>query len=159
MLKATLMRCSPDLSSSSTLKGHNHAAALQNDSVTPCSGRGDCLNGTCLCEIRYAGDECASFNLPYHAGMYRCKVKIKRVYWTCKIDNIIFSRRCIISVLLCCCLINSAIINMLYRWIPTIETTIHFTSIPFNYTEATLFCCFYSSSTTWCILYDAGTFF
>lgn len=38
------------------------------DDDTPCSGRGDCLNGTCLCEIRYAGDECSGFNLPYHAG-------------------------------------------------------------------------------------------
>jgi hypothetical protein len=33
-----------------------------------CSGRGDCLNGTCLCEIRYTGDECTGFNIPYHAG-------------------------------------------------------------------------------------------
>ncbi|XP_068624936.1 uncharacterized protein [Battus philenor] len=32
-----------------------------------CSGRGDCMNGTCLCEIRYAGDHCAGPNLPYHA--------------------------------------------------------------------------------------------
>ncbi|XP_061380528.1 uncharacterized protein LOC116775055 isoform X2 [Danaus plexippus] len=32
-----------------------------------CSGRGDCMNGTCLCEIRYSGDECAGPNLPYHA--------------------------------------------------------------------------------------------
>ncbi|CAH4023745.1 unnamed protein product [Pieris brassicae] len=32
-----------------------------------CSGRGDCMNGTCLCEIRYTGDECAGHNLPYHA--------------------------------------------------------------------------------------------
>ncbi|XP_038218283.1 uncharacterized protein LOC119836903 [Zerene cesonia] len=31
-----------------------------------CSGRGDCMNGTCLCEIRYAGDECAGPNMPYH---------------------------------------------------------------------------------------------
>lgn len=36
---------------------------------TQCSGRGDCLNGTCLCEIRYSGDECSGFNLPYHAGI------------------------------------------------------------------------------------------
>ncbi|XP_047035150.1 uncharacterized protein LOC124641189 [Helicoverpa zea] len=32
-----------------------------------CSGRGDCMNGTCLCEIRYSGDECAGPNMPYHA--------------------------------------------------------------------------------------------
>lgn len=34
-----------------------------------CSGRGECFNGTCLCEIRYSGEECSGFNLPYHAGM------------------------------------------------------------------------------------------
>lgn len=34
-----------------------------------CSGRGDCLNGTCLCEIRYSGEDCLGFNLPYHAGI------------------------------------------------------------------------------------------
>lgn len=33
-----------------------------------CSGRGECLNGTCLCEIRYSGDMCDGPNLPYHAG-------------------------------------------------------------------------------------------
>ncbi|XP_062530398.1 uncharacterized protein LOC119631020 isoform X2 [Bombyx mori] len=32
-----------------------------------CSGRGDCMNGTCLCEIRYSGEGCAGPNLPYHA--------------------------------------------------------------------------------------------
>ncbi|PZC73255.1 hypothetical protein B5X24_HaOG209752 [Helicoverpa armigera] len=25
------------------------------------------MNGTCLCEIRYSGDECAGPNMPYHA--------------------------------------------------------------------------------------------
>lgn len=39
-----------------------------------CSGRGDCLNGTCLCEIKYSGDECSGFNLPYHAGEIHLKV-------------------------------------------------------------------------------------
>lgn len=33
-----------------------------------CSGRGECLNGTCLCEIRYSGDTCDGPNFPYHAG-------------------------------------------------------------------------------------------
>lgn len=32
-----------------------------------CNGHGDCMNGTCLCEIRYSGDECAGHNMPYHA--------------------------------------------------------------------------------------------
>lgn len=34
-----------------------------------CNGRGECDNGTCICEIRYSGDECRAFNLPYHAGI------------------------------------------------------------------------------------------
>ncbi|GJQ81385.1 hypothetical protein Trydic_g18251 [Trypoxylus dichotomus] len=34
-----------------------------------CSGRGECHNGTCLCEIRYAGDHCDGPNLPYHASI------------------------------------------------------------------------------------------
>ncbi|XP_037297374.1 uncharacterized protein LOC115452577 isoform X4 [Manduca sexta] len=32
-----------------------------------CSDRGDCINGTCLCEIRYSGDHCSGPNMPYHA--------------------------------------------------------------------------------------------
>ncbi|XP_045540559.1 uncharacterized protein LOC106718786 [Papilio machaon] len=43
------------------------AAARGAGCALGCSGRGDCMNGTCLCEIRYAGDECAGPNLPYHA--------------------------------------------------------------------------------------------
>ncbi|KAJ8710303.1 hypothetical protein PYW07_009669 [Mythimna separata] len=43
------------------------AAARGAGCALDCSGRGDCLNGTCLCEIRYAGDECAGPNMPYHA--------------------------------------------------------------------------------------------
>uniref|UniRef100_A0A0K8TT33 Putative the ring-variant domain is a c4hc3 zinc-finger like motif found in a number of cellular n=1 Tax=Tabanus bromius TaxID=304241 RepID=A0A0K8TT33_TABBR len=43
-------------------------APTEDDAAT-CSGRGDCLNGTCLCEIRYSGDECTGFNLPYHVGI------------------------------------------------------------------------------------------
>lgn len=34
-----------------------------------CSGRGECHNGTCLCEIRFAGTHCDGPNLPYHAGI------------------------------------------------------------------------------------------
>ncbi|XP_063369517.1 uncharacterized protein LOC134657867 [Cydia amplana] len=43
------------------------AAARGAGCALGCSGRGDCLNGTCLCEIRYSGDECAGPNMPYHA--------------------------------------------------------------------------------------------
>lgn len=34
-----------------------------------CSGRGECYNGTCLCEIRFSGEYCDGPNLPYHAGI------------------------------------------------------------------------------------------
>ncbi|KAI5631808.1 hypothetical protein NE865_15477 [Phthorimaea operculella] len=43
------------------------AAARGAGCALGCSGRGDCMNGTCLCEIRYAGEECAGPNMPYHA--------------------------------------------------------------------------------------------
>lgn len=48
------------------------------ETVAQCSGRGDCLNGTCLCEIRYSGEECSGFNLPYHAG--KLLIGIDRFY-------------------------------------------------------------------------------
>ena len=35
-----------------------------------CSGRGECWNGTCYCEIQYSGDTCNGPNLPYHRGKY-----------------------------------------------------------------------------------------
>ncbi|ODN05284.1 E3 ubiquitin-protein ligase MIR1 [Orchesella cincta] len=34
-----------------------------------CSGHGDCLNGTCFCEIQFAGDECGGVNMNYHIGL------------------------------------------------------------------------------------------
>ncbi|XP_073962764.1 uncharacterized protein [Choristoneura fumiferana] len=43
------------------------AAARGAGCALECSGRGDCMNGTCLCEIRYSGEECAGPNMPYHA--------------------------------------------------------------------------------------------
>nr|XP_034826477.1 uncharacterized protein LOC117983944 [Maniola hyperantus] len=43
------------------------AAARGAGCARECSGHGDCMNGTCLCEIRYTGDECAGHNMPYHA--------------------------------------------------------------------------------------------
>lgn len=46
--------------------------AGMSEDVTPCSGRGDCLNGTCFCDIRYSGDECGGFNVPYHTGNMPC---------------------------------------------------------------------------------------
>lgn len=37
--------------------------------IDDCSGRGECYNGTCLCEIRFAGEHCDGPNLPYHAAI------------------------------------------------------------------------------------------
>ncbi|KAJ8941719.1 hypothetical protein NQ318_023315 [Aromia moschata] len=34
-----------------------------------CSGRGECYNGTCMCNIRFTGELCDGPNLPYHAGI------------------------------------------------------------------------------------------
>ncbi|XP_040572038.1 uncharacterized protein [Lepeophtheirus salmonis] len=31
-----------------------------------CSGRGECLNGTCYCQIRFEGSECKTINFYYH---------------------------------------------------------------------------------------------
>lgn len=34
-----------------------------------CSGRGECgPNNSCICEIRYTGDNCLDYNKSYHAG-------------------------------------------------------------------------------------------
>lgn len=65
----SLMKCS-----SETLSVNSMSTASV-DNMTPCSGRGECLSGTCLCEIRYTGDECDNFNLPYHAGTLLCRTK------------------------------------------------------------------------------------
>ncbi|KAF5274094.1 hypothetical protein FQR65_LT04492 [Abscondita terminalis] len=37
--------------------------------TSDCSGRGECHNGTCVCEIRFSGDYCDGPNLPYYAGI------------------------------------------------------------------------------------------
>lgn len=71
----TLMRCSSDkiAAASQTHKTPSTSSSssiTDDDTITPCSGRGDCLNGTCLCEIRYSGDECDNYNLPYHASKF-----------------------------------------------------------------------------------------
>eukprot|EP00096_Caligus_rogercresseyi_P011935 TRINITY_DN484_c0_g1_i3.p1 TRINITY_DN484_c0_g1~~TRINITY_DN484_c0_g1_i3.p1 ORF type:complete len:577 (-),score=90.68 TRINITY_DN484_c0_g1_i3:218-1948(-) len=33
-----------------------------------CSGRGECLNGTCYCQIRFEGSECKTINFYYHVA-------------------------------------------------------------------------------------------
>lgn len=55
------------------------ASAGGGEQQQTCSGRGDCLNGTCLCEIRYSGDACTGINLPYHAGECWRLEKIKQI--------------------------------------------------------------------------------
>lgn len=44
-------------------------SGLGGSCLEDCSGRGECLNGTCLCEIRFSGDICDGPNVPYHAGI------------------------------------------------------------------------------------------
>ncbi|CAG7816482.1 unnamed protein product [Allacma fusca] len=34
-----------------------------------CSGHGDCLNGTCFCEIKFSGVECGGLNVNYHVSL------------------------------------------------------------------------------------------
>lgn len=67
------MRCSSSVlqqhQSTSSSSGPPQPFNHDDLNTATCSGRGDCLNGTCLCEIRYAGDECSGFNLPYYAGI------------------------------------------------------------------------------------------
>ncbi|EDW03095.1 uncharacterized protein LOC6562286 [Drosophila grimshawi] len=79
----TLMRCSKRVLQSplesvkmrSSTTGHSKAPAVgQYGPFTPandlsCSGRGDCVNNTCVCDIRYAGDECDFINFPYYTGI------------------------------------------------------------------------------------------
>lgn len=33
-----------------------------------CSGHGECMNGTCFCEIQFDGEECHAPNMPYYIG-------------------------------------------------------------------------------------------
>lgn len=44
-------------------------SVLMASCIDDCSGRGECRNGTCYCEIRFTGDSCAGPNLPYHTGI------------------------------------------------------------------------------------------
>ncbi|XP_019881544.2 uncharacterized protein LOC109609334 [Aethina tumida] len=44
-------------------------SGLGSSCTRDCSGRGECHNGTCMCEIRFTGELCDGPNLPYHAGI------------------------------------------------------------------------------------------
>ena len=46
-----------------------------NTNEIPCNGRGECVlsakgNESCICEIKFTGDFCLSFNKTYHAGEF-----------------------------------------------------------------------------------------
>ncbi|XP_041974823.1 uncharacterized protein LOC121730069 [Aricia agestis] len=43
------------------------SAAARGAGCADCNHRGDCMNGTCLCEIRFTGDKCDGPNMSYHA--------------------------------------------------------------------------------------------
>lgn len=59
-----IMGCSSTLNNNNELPSGDMAAVSED---ILCNGRGECDNGTCICEIRYSGDECRGFNFPYHA--------------------------------------------------------------------------------------------
>ncbi|CAH1115531.1 unnamed protein product [Psylliodes chrysocephalus] len=44
-------------------------SGLSSSCTRDCSGRGECYNGTCTCDIRFTGDLCDGPNLPYHTGI------------------------------------------------------------------------------------------
>lgn len=49
----------------------------QNDhsSNSGCMNRGECFNGSCICEIRFSGEDCESYNSSYHAGKHSNTIK------------------------------------------------------------------------------------
>lgn len=46
---------------------------LDDDNPVVCSGRGECSgtgpNETCICEIKFTGDNCSNYNKTYYAGI------------------------------------------------------------------------------------------
>lgn len=116
----TLMKCNSD---SITSNNFPNQPSFDIQSVVPCSGRGDCLNGTCMCEIRYSGDECDSYNIPYHAGKF-IKIppneSIYVYYLICRFRSylfffLLFHLRSFSRILLCRCIVDDSIIYMLRR--------------------------------------------
>lgn len=99
----TLMRCSKrvlqsplEAAASQMRNGHSKSAAVgiygpfTPDNDLSCSGRGDCVNNTCVCDIRYAGNECDIFNLPYYAG-------ISTVFYVVALVSVIQLLICIVA--------------------------------------------------------------
>lgn len=170
----SLMRCSSAISSDNAVKP---TSAVTDE---PCSGRGDCLNGTCLCEIRYSGDECDNFNLPYHAGNVHCfqfvlllllfiyfiitnVYCLLTVYFVCLFQqqkqqkSIGHNRkRCFICILFRGSPIHRTIANMLYGRISTTKAAIIVEGAAIDNTEITVFCCIHSGTITWCLLHNTS---
>lgn len=65
-------------------------AAASTTEYLQCSGRGECNNGTCICEIRYSGDECSLLNLPYHAS-------VSSIYYVVALFSLIQLILCIVA--------------------------------------------------------------
>ncbi|KAH8397611.1 hypothetical protein KR215_003822 [Drosophila sulfurigaster] len=98
----TLMRCSKRVLQSPLdavkmrSSGHSKAPSggvygpFTPDSDISCSGRGDCVNNTCVCDIRYSGDECDFVNLPYYAG-------ISTVFYVVALVSVIQLLICIVA--------------------------------------------------------------
>lgn len=77
----------------------------------PCSGRGDCLNGTCFCEIRYSGDECDNYNISYHASNLKSNHELLEHFNLIYIYTIYC--RCFIGILLCGSFVPDSVAHML----------------------------------------------
>lgn len=125
------------------------------ESNSQCSGRGDCLNGTCLCEIRYSGDECSGFNLPYHAG--KCTrnfglVLDRKLIYT--ISSL--SRRHIFRFLLCRFHLSGTANDLYHRRISEAETTEFFASVSVDNTKVALLLCVYCIRTAGGVLHYTG---
>jgi len=99
----TLMRCSKrvlqsplEAAASQMRNGRSKSAAggiygpFTPDNDLSCSGRGDCVNNTCVCDIRYAGNECDIFNLPYYVG-------ISTVFYAVALVSVIQLLICIVA--------------------------------------------------------------
>lgn len=169
------MRCSSAISL--PVNTVNPTSAITDE---PCSGRGDCLNGTCLCEIRYSGDECDNFNLPYHAGKcaltavrvssqlfsfsYYCADRIRIYIFGGDNDNNniigLFSflrrNRCLICILLRGGPVARTTLDMLCGRISTTEAAIAATCAAVDDTKVAVLCCFHRGTITRCILHDTG---
>lgn len=122
------------------------------DDNTQCSGRGDCLNGTCLCEIRYSGDECSGFNLPYHAG------KNPSVIFPSNFPNKKKSpiRRHFVRVLLCRVHLAGPADDLHHRRVPAAQAAQLSAGLPAHHAEAALLFRLYRVGAARGVLYHTG---